>query len=64
MASCSRSVRSATSTSTSTWWARAQLLGHLLEAGGVAGDQDEVVAAGGELDGVLVADAGRRAGDE
>ena len=42
----------------------AQLLGHLLEALGVAGDEDEVVAAGGELDGVLVADAGGRAGDQ
>jgi chromosome partitioning protein len=42
----------------------AQLLGHLLEAGGVTRHEDEVVAAGGELDGVLVADAGGRAGDQ
>ena len=42
----------------------AQLVGHLLEAGGVAGDEDQVVAARGQLDGVLVADAGRGAGDK
>src|SRR4029079_11721186 len=41
-----------------------QLLGHLLETGGVARHEDEDVTAGGELDGVLVADAGGRAGDQ
>ena len=42
----------------------AQLVGDLLEPAAVAGDEDEVVPAGGELAGVLVADPGRRAGDE
>ena len=42
----------------------AELLGDGLETGGVAGDQHEVVAAGGELLGEDVADAGGGAGDQ
>ena len=41
-----------------------ELLGELLEPGLVAGDEHEVVAAGGELAGEGGADAGGRAGDE
>ena len=43
---------------------RLEIPGDRLEAGGVAGHQDEVVAPGRELAGELQADAGRGAGHE
>ena len=58
-----RSVRSAGSTSTSTAYVVRRSAATALEAGRVAGDEHEVVAAGGELAGELEADAGGRAGD-
>ena len=41
-----------------------RVVGDVLEAGPVAGDEDEVVAALGQLVGERQADAGRRAGHE
>ena len=43
---------------------RADVGGHLLQAGGVTRDEHEVVAAGGELAGEFEADAGCGAGHE
>ena len=58
-----RSTRSAAIISTVAA-ERAQLGRHRVEPLGVAGDQDEVVPAGGELPGELGSDAGRATGDQ
>ena len=63
-ASWPRSARSAGSTSTSTPYAARSSVGDGLQPLLVAGDEHQVVAAGGELAGELVADPGGGAGDE
>ncbi len=63
-ASWSRSARSAAQHLHLDAEAGAQVVGDLPQALLVAGDQDQVVAALGELDGEAVTDAGGGAGDQ